>query len=144
MTRKHSFLNMSLQIGQQLGSHEITTLLGRGGMREVYRARDTKLKREVAIKVLPDELSHDADRVRRFQREAGEMMAVAVTATAGPRPTFEPKTPQRLFEAHLVAGGLEYDVTSDGQRFLLNTIAGSSLSAPLLNVVLNWDAGLRK
>jgi Tol biopolymer transport system component/predicted Ser/Thr protein kinase len=74
----------------------------------------------------------------------GEMMAVAVKATAGPKPTFEPETPQRLFEAHLVAGGLEYDVTADGQRFLLNTIAGSSLSAPLLNVVLNWDAGLRK
>jgi serine/threonine protein kinase len=63
-------VNTSLQIGQRLGSYEITTLLGKGGMGEVYRARDTKLKREVAIKVLPDELSHDADRVRRFRREA--------------------------------------------------------------------------
>src|SRR5437773_6099661 len=61
---------MPLTIGTQVGSHEITALLGKGGMGEVYRARDTKLKREVAIKVLPDEFSRDADRVSRFQREA--------------------------------------------------------------------------
>jgi serine/threonine protein kinase len=61
---------MSIQIGQQLGSHEITGLIGRGGFGKVYRARDTKLKREVAIKILPDEFSRDADRVSRFQREA--------------------------------------------------------------------------
>src|SRR5712692_4749466 len=61
---------MSITIGTQLGSHEITALLGRGGMGEVYRARDTKLRREVAIKILPDEFSRDPDRVSRFQREA--------------------------------------------------------------------------
>jgi serine/threonine-protein kinase len=61
---------MALTIGTQLGSHEITALLGKGGMGEVYRARDLKLKREVAIKILPDEFSRDDDRLRRFQREA--------------------------------------------------------------------------
>src|SRR5262244_3431580 len=61
---------MAITIGQQLGSYEITALLGKGGMGEVYRARDTKLKRDVAIKVLPDEFSRDGDRVNRFQREA--------------------------------------------------------------------------
>src|SRR5262247_3947240 len=61
---------MPLTIGSQLGSHEITALLGKGGMGEVYRARDSKLKREVAIKVLPEEFARDADRVSRFQREA--------------------------------------------------------------------------
>ncbi len=61
---------MGVTIGTQLGSVEILSLLGRGGMGEVYRARDTKLKREVAIKILPDEFSRDHDRVARFQREA--------------------------------------------------------------------------
>jgi eukaryotic-like serine/threonine-protein kinase len=61
---------MAITIGTQLGSYEITALLGKGGMGEVYRARDTKLKREVAIKVLPEEFSRDPDRVHRFQREA--------------------------------------------------------------------------
>src|SRR5207249_3816051 len=65
---------MAISIGTQLGSHEITALLGKGGMGEVYRARDTKLKREVAIKILPDEFSRDPERVARFQREA-ELLA---------------------------------------------------------------------
>ena len=61
---------MAATIGPQFGSVEILALLGRGGMGEVYRARDTKLKRGVAIKMLPDEFSRDPDRVSRFQREA--------------------------------------------------------------------------
>ena len=65
---------MPIAIGTQLGSHEITALLGKGGMGEVYRARDLKLKREVAIKILPEEFSRDTDRTSRFQREA-ELLA---------------------------------------------------------------------
>jgi serine/threonine protein kinase/Tol biopolymer transport system component len=61
---------MPIPVGTQLGPHEITGLLGKGGMGEVYRARDTKLKRDVAIKILPDEFSRDPTRVNRFQREA--------------------------------------------------------------------------
>src|SRR2546430_15376080 len=61
---------MAITIGIQLVSYEITALLGKGGMGEVYRARDKKLKREVAIKILPDEFSRDPDRVSRFHREA--------------------------------------------------------------------------
>jgi len=61
---------MALTIGTHLGSHEITALLGKGGMGEVYRARDLKLKRDVAIKVLPPEFSRDVERVLRLEREA--------------------------------------------------------------------------
>ena len=52
---------MAVTIGSQLGSYEIIAPLGKGGMGEVYRARDSKLKREVAIKILPDEFSRDHD-----------------------------------------------------------------------------------
>jgi Tol biopolymer transport system component len=61
---------MAVTIGSQLGSYEITALLGKGGFGEVYRAKDKKLKREVAIKILPDEFSSNPDRLIRFQREA--------------------------------------------------------------------------
>src|SRR5215510_12485348 len=61
---------MPLAVGTQLGSTEITALLGKGGMGEVYRARDSKLKREVAIKILSDEFLNDPERISRFQREA--------------------------------------------------------------------------
>ena len=67
---------MAITIGQQLGSYEVTALLGKGGMGEVYRARDMKLKRDVAIKVLPEEFWRDADRVARFQREAQLLASV--------------------------------------------------------------------
>ncbi len=57
-------------IGTKLAHYEISSHIGSGGMGDVYQARDTKLKRDVAIKILPEEFSLDADRVRRFQREA--------------------------------------------------------------------------
>src|SRR5499427_7868122 len=56
--------------GTKLGSYKITALIGKGGMGEVYRATDTKLKREVALKVLPEAFARDPGRMARFQREA--------------------------------------------------------------------------
>src|SRR5499426_1490818 len=56
--------------GQGIGAYKILALLGRGGMGVVYRARDERLRREVAIKVLPASFAHDADRLRRFEQEA--------------------------------------------------------------------------
>jgi len=61
---------MNLTPGTKLGPYEIVSLLGAGGMGEVYRARDSRLRREVAIKVLPQALSLDSDRMRRFEQEA--------------------------------------------------------------------------
>src|SRR6202795_2514167 len=61
---------MSLTSGARLGLYEILSALGAGGMGEVYRARDTTLNRDVAIKVLPESFANDPDRLARFQREA--------------------------------------------------------------------------
>ncbi len=61
---------MALSPGVRLGSYEVTALIGQGGMGEVYRARDTKLGRDVALKVLPDVFADDPERLARFQREA--------------------------------------------------------------------------
>lgn len=61
---------MSLNPGARLGSHEIRSALGAGGMGEVYLARDTKLNRDVALKLLPSSVSQDPDRLARFRREA--------------------------------------------------------------------------
>ena len=57
-------------IGLQIGTYQVLSLLGAGGMGEVYRARDTKLGRDVALKVLPARFTADHDRVARFEREA--------------------------------------------------------------------------
>jgi Tol biopolymer transport system component len=61
---------MPISTGTRLGSYELLTQIGAGGMGEVYQAHDTKLGRDVAIKVLPEAFAHDADRLSRFQREA--------------------------------------------------------------------------
>ncbi len=67
---------MTLSAGSRLGAYEITGLLGKGGMGEVYQARDSRLGREVAIKVLPDPFASDPDRLARFEREARLLAAL--------------------------------------------------------------------
>ena len=61
---------MALSPGTSIGHYNVTSLLGEGGMGEVYQARDTKLDRDVALKVLPEAFTSDPDRLARFEREA--------------------------------------------------------------------------
>jgi len=68
---------MALTSGTKLGPYEIVSPLGAGGMGEVYRARDTRLGREVAIKALPEALAKDKDRLRRFEQEARTIAALS-------------------------------------------------------------------
>src|SRR5579864_5626216 len=68
---------MPLDSGTRLGPYEIQSPLGAGGMGEVYRARDTRLDRIVAIKVLPASFATDADRLQRFEREARTVAALS-------------------------------------------------------------------
>ena len=61
---------MPLNVGSRLGHYDVTALIGEGGMGEVYQATDTQLKRQVALKILPEAFATDPDRLARFQREA--------------------------------------------------------------------------
>src|SRR5467141_4617750 len=67
---------MTIAAGSRLGSYEVVAQIGAGGMGEVYQAHDTKLGRDVAIKVLPEAFAHDPDRLSRFQREAKMLAAL--------------------------------------------------------------------
>ena len=61
---------MALNVGSRLGHYDVTALIGEGGMGQVYQATDTKLNRQVALKILPEAFATDPDRLARFQREA--------------------------------------------------------------------------
>ena len=73
---------MALSLSRRLGPYEILSALGAGGMGEVYRARDTKLNRDVAIKVLPDFFASDPERLARFTREAQTLASLNHPAIA--------------------------------------------------------------
>ncbi len=68
---------MALTTGTKLGPYEIAAKIGEGGMGEVYRAKDTRLNRDVAVKVLPASFAHDAERRARFEREAHALAALS-------------------------------------------------------------------
>jgi serine/threonine protein kinase len=68
---------VALVTGSRLGPYEVIAAIGKGGMGEVYRARDTRLGRDVALKILPEAFAADPERLARFEREA-RMLAIAV------------------------------------------------------------------
>jgi serine/threonine protein kinase len=108
-----------LQIGQLLGAYKILALLGKGGMGEVYRAHDTRLDRDVAIKVLPSSLANDPDRLSRFAVEAK-----ATGALNHPNIL----TVHDIGQAPLELGGAPYLVAE--------LLEGEELRAPLLQGAL--------
>lgn len=115
---------MRLSVGSRLGTYEIVAPIGAGGMGEVYRAHDTKLKRDVALKVLPETFARDLERMARFQREAEVLASLnhpniaAIYGVEGTALIMElvdgdsPKGPLPFEEAwHIgsqIAGALEY------------------------------------
>ncbi len=113
---------MTLAPGTRLGPYEILSPLGAGGMGEVYRARDTRLERDVAIKLLSDALSKDPEHLARFEREARVLAA--------------------LNHPHIAAiYGLE---ENDGMRFLvLELVEGESLDVRLARGALPVCRGSR-
>ena len=74
---------MPLQPGATLGPYSVTAKIGEGGMGDVYRARDTTLDRDAAIKVLPDAFASDPERLALFEREAGDLRAGKVRQLTG-------------------------------------------------------------
>ena len=104
-------------IGKTISSYKVVSELGKGGMGEVWRAQDTKLGRDVALKVLPDSFAQDPDRLERFEREARVLASLSHPNVAG------------IF-------GFE-DV--DGQRFLVKTPVEDD-SETRIHVVLNWTS----
>jgi eukaryotic-like serine/threonine-protein kinase len=101
---------MTLEAGSRLGPYEILAAIGAGGMGEVYRARDTRLERTVAVKVLPEHMTSDADLRQRFEREA--------------------KTISQISHPHICA---LYDVGREGDRdyLVMELLDGESLAARL-------------
>jgi serine/threonine protein kinase len=107
---------MPLAPSTRLGPYEILSAIGAGGMGEVYRARDTTLERDVAIKVLPDAFAHDAERMARF-------------------------APKPLFDARF--GNRPFDISPDGRRFLLANSLEDAGHMPM-TVVVNWTGEVKR
>jgi Tol biopolymer transport system component len=101
---------MPLPAGAKIGHYEVTAPLGKGGMGEVYRAHDTKLGRDVAIKVLPSRLAHDPERLARFEREA--------------------KVLASLNHPH-IAQIYGIEESSAGRALVMELVPGKTLSGPL-------------
>lgn len=122
---------MSVAVGTKLGRYEIRSKLGQGGMGEVYRARDEKLNRDVAIKVLPADLSQDENRLRRFEHEA---------QAAG---TLNHPNILGIFDVN-THNGLTYLVTEllEGEELRQRLNRGPMPQRPAIDLALQIAAGL--
>jgi hypothetical protein len=137
---------MSIAPGTRIGPYEVVSPLGKGGMGKVYRARDSRLGRDVAVKLLPDVFASDPDRRARFEREA-QMLAALNHSHIAAIYGIEESSERRalvLERMPVVIGFFPYDVAPDG-RFLVSAIRDAAIaqSSPL-TVVLNWQAALKR
>jgi eukaryotic-like serine/threonine-protein kinase len=113
---------MPLSIGDRLGPYEILAPLGAGGMGEVYRARDTKLKREIALKVLPDSFAADPERMARFQREAEVLASLNHSHIAQIYGVEERALAMELVEGETLQGPLPLDTALDYARQIADAL----------------------
>ena len=95
---------LTLLRGTRLGPYEVLGLLGAGGMGEVYRARDPRLGRDVAVKVLPADVAADPDRLRRFEQRGPRRRAPSTTPTSSPSTTSAPTTGSPYLVTELLEG----------------------------------------
>jgi len=123
---------MALTSGTKLGPYEIVAPLGAGGMGEVYRARDTKLGREVALKLLPPLFAADADRVARFKREA-QLLASLNHPHIGAIYGFEDADNVPALVLELVEGDTLYDRVRRGPLPLPEALAVAQQIADALD-----------
>ena len=114
---------MSLASGFKIGAYEVVSAIGAGGMGEVYKARDTRLNRSVAIKVLPDLVATDPERAARFEREAQVLAA--------------------LNHPHIGAiYGVEVGESGKSRYLILEFIDGESLAGRLAKGALPFDEAI--
>ena len=107
--------------GQKIGPYEILDLLGKGGMGEVYRTRDTRLKRDLAIKVLPDDVANDLERILRFQREA-ELLASLNHPNVAHLYGFEESGTTRCIVMELVEGATLQERMAQGPMLMAEAL----------------------
>ena len=106
---------MSLPLGTTLGPYQVTAKIGEGGMGEVYRARDTKLDRDVALKVLPEAFTSNPERLARFEREA-KVLASLNHPNIGSIYGLEAAEGVRALVLELVEGGCRHFLGGDHLR----------------------------
>ena len=144
---------MSLTAGAQIGPYEILEPLGVGGMGEVYRARDTRLNRTVAIKILSDHLSTDSQFRERFEREARAISQLTHPHTARRTTPFRRstmaagrfrRTADGSHSGRPLDGSRPFDISPDGQRFLMSrSVQSVGSSQPPIVIVWNWSEDLK-
>jgi len=137
---------MSIAIGAQLGSYEVRSLLGTGGMGEVYRAHDAKLGREVAIKVLPDAWASDPDCLARFEREAKVLASLNhphIAALYGMEDAGAPVAVRflvmELVEGETLAERLRHGALSPGEALRIATQIAEAVEAAHEKSVIHRD-----